>query len=180
MADAGLQGRLLAGLYAYNTDPNPRIAQAIQQDLAAVGIKAEIKSLDQANVIAAGGNKDQRAADLVGRHGLDRRLPGSARTSTGRSWAAAAPSRAAGTGRGTATRTSRIGRPRPTPWSPKQREARARSVAEIFNNIMTEDAPWVPVFNERRIVASPSVWAGPIRLFDPTRVINYEAIYATE
>ena len=28
-------------LYAMNTDPNPRIAQAIQQDLAAVGIKAE-------------------------------------------------------------------------------------------------------------------------------------------
>ena len=25
-----------------NVDPNPRIAQAIQQDLAAVGIKAEI------------------------------------------------------------------------------------------------------------------------------------------
>ena len=24
-----------------NTDPNPRIAQAIQQDLAAIGIKAE-------------------------------------------------------------------------------------------------------------------------------------------
>ena len=42
-------------LYVYNTDPNPRIAQAIQQDLAAIGIKAEIKSLAQANVIAAGG-----------------------------------------------------------------------------------------------------------------------------
>ena len=28
-------------LYAMNTDPNPRIAQAIQQDLAAIGIKAE-------------------------------------------------------------------------------------------------------------------------------------------
>ncbi len=39
-----------------NVDPNPRIAQAIQQDLAAVGIKAEIKSLAQAEVIAAGGN----------------------------------------------------------------------------------------------------------------------------
>ena len=28
-------------LYVINTDPNPRIAQAIQQDLAAIGIKAE-------------------------------------------------------------------------------------------------------------------------------------------
>jgi ABC-type transport system substrate-binding protein len=38
-----------------NTDPNPRIAQAIQQDLAAIGIKANIQNLAQANVIAAGG-----------------------------------------------------------------------------------------------------------------------------
>ena len=58
-----------------NTDPNPRIAQAIQQDLAAIGIKAEIKSLAQPEVIAAGGNKDQADADLVWRHGLDCRLP---------------------------------------------------------------------------------------------------------
>ena len=43
-------------LYAMNVDPNPRIAQAIQQDLAAVGIKAEIRSLAQAEVIAAGGS----------------------------------------------------------------------------------------------------------------------------
>ena len=28
-----------------NTDPNPRIAQAIQQDLAAIGVKAEIKAM---------------------------------------------------------------------------------------------------------------------------------------
>ena len=58
-----------------NTDPNPRIAQAIQQDLAAIGIKAEIQSLAQANVIAAGGEQGRRADDLVRRHGLDRRLP---------------------------------------------------------------------------------------------------------
>ena len=62
-------------LYATNTDPNPRIAQAIQQDLAAVGIKAELRTLAQANVIAAGGEKTRRADDLVRRHGLDRRLP---------------------------------------------------------------------------------------------------------
>ncbi len=46
-------------LYANNTDPNPRIAQAIQQDLAAIGIKAEIKTLAQSTVIAAGGEPDQ-------------------------------------------------------------------------------------------------------------------------
>ena len=48
-------GEISTELYVMNVDPNPRIAQAIQQDLAAVGIKAEINSLAQAEVIAAGG-----------------------------------------------------------------------------------------------------------------------------
>ena len=56
LADAGLADGFETELYVYNTDPNPRIAQAIQQDLAAIGIKAELKSLAQANVIAAGGD----------------------------------------------------------------------------------------------------------------------------
>ena len=55
LAEAGLADGFETELYAMNTDPNPRIAQAIQQDLAAIGIKAELKSLAQANVIAAGG-----------------------------------------------------------------------------------------------------------------------------
>ena len=56
LAEAGLADGFSTELYVYNTDPNPRIAQAIQQDLAAIGIKAEIKSLAQAAVIAAGGD----------------------------------------------------------------------------------------------------------------------------
>ena len=48
-------------LYAMNTDPNPRIAQAIQQDLAAIGIKAEIRALAKPKIIAAGGNQRQAA-----------------------------------------------------------------------------------------------------------------------
>ncbi|TKB13214.1 MAG: ABC transporter substrate-binding protein, partial [Mesorhizobium sp.] len=57
LAEAGHPGGFDTQLFAMNTDPNPRIAQAIQQDLAAVGIKASIQSLAQANVIAAGGDK---------------------------------------------------------------------------------------------------------------------------
>ena len=41
LADAGLADGFETELYVYNTDPNPRIAQAIQQDLAAIGIKAD-------------------------------------------------------------------------------------------------------------------------------------------
>jgi len=42
-----------------NTDPNPRIAQAIQQDLAQIGIKAELHSVASSVVIAAGGEAEQ-------------------------------------------------------------------------------------------------------------------------
>ena len=66
MDEAGLKDGFATTLYAMNTDPNPRIAQAIQQDLAAIGIKAEIKALAQPEVIAAGGNKDQAALTWSG------------------------------------------------------------------------------------------------------------------
>ena len=66
MDEAGLKDGFTTTLYAMNTDPNPRIAQAIQQDLAAIGIKAEIKALAQPEVIAAGGNKDQAALTWSG------------------------------------------------------------------------------------------------------------------
>ncbi len=59
MAEAGFPKGFTTELYANNTDPNPRIAQAIQQDLAEIGIKAEIKTLAQSTVIAAGGEQDQ-------------------------------------------------------------------------------------------------------------------------
>ena len=66
MEEAGLKDGFTTTLYAMNTDPNPRIAQAIQQDLAAIGIKAEIKALAQPEVIAADGNKDQAALTWSG------------------------------------------------------------------------------------------------------------------
>lgn len=74
LAEAGFPNGFDTEILANNTDPNPRIVQAIQQDLAAVGIRAAVKTLAQANVIAAG-REGGRRDDLVGRHGLDRRLP---------------------------------------------------------------------------------------------------------
>ena len=59
LAEAGYPQGFTTELFANNTDPNPRIAQAIQRDLAEIGIKAEIKTLAQSTVIAAGGEADQ-------------------------------------------------------------------------------------------------------------------------
>jgi peptide/nickel transport system substrate-binding protein/oligopeptide transport system substrate-binding protein len=60
LAEAGFPDGFSTELYAMNTDPNPRIAQAIQQDLSEIGIKASIQALAQANVIAAGGQRTAR------------------------------------------------------------------------------------------------------------------------
>ena len=59
LAEAGFADGFDTELFVMNTDPQPRIAQSIQQDLAKVGIRAQIKSLAQANVIAAGSEPNQ-------------------------------------------------------------------------------------------------------------------------
>jgi peptide/nickel transport system substrate-binding protein len=59
LAEAGLTAGFKTELYAMNVDPNPRLAQAMQQDLAAIGITADLKTLAQATVIAAGGQEGQ-------------------------------------------------------------------------------------------------------------------------
>lgn len=44
LSEAGFPNGFATELYVMNTDPQPRIAQSIQQDLAKVGIHASIKS----------------------------------------------------------------------------------------------------------------------------------------
>ena len=181
MADAGLKDGFSTVLYAMNTDPNPRIAQAIQQDLAAIGIKAEIKALAQPEVIAAGGNKDQAALTWSGGMGWIADFPDGSdfygpilgcggAIPGGWNWSWFCDK----SFEDRATKADAMS-------DPKQREERAKIWAKIFTDIQTQAAPWVPVFNERRIVAKSKRMGGPDQVYiDPTRVINYEAIYATK
>ena len=179
LADAGLKDGFSTELWAMNTDPNPRIAQAIQQDLAAIGIKAEIKALAQPQVIAAGGNKDQSALTWSGGMGWIADFPdpsdfygpilgcGGAVTG-GWNWSWYCDK----TFEDRATKADAMS-------DPKQRDERSKVWAKIFTDIQVEAAPWVPVFNERRVVAKSKRMGGPDEIYiDPTRVIDYEAIYA--
>ncbi|WP_416799261.1 ABC transporter substrate-binding protein [Ciceribacter azotifigens] len=181
LADAGYPDGFDTELYVYNTDPNPRIAQAIQQDLAAVGIKAEIKSLAQANVIAAGGEPDQ--APMV--------------WSGGMAWIADFPDPSnfygpilgcAGAVKGgwnwsyycnkdldaRATAADSI----TNPAKAGEREEAWRS---IYLDIM-KDAPWVPVFNEQRFTIRSERLGGPDAIFvDPVHIpVNYDQVYAKD
>ena len=151
LAEAGLASGFATTLFANNTDPNPRIAQAIQQDLAGVGIKAELKTLAQENVIAAAGTADQ--APLVWSGGMawsddfpdptDFFTPilscGSA-TQGGWNWAWYCRKDLDDA----ATKADAI-------TDPAKALERLAAWKDIYKQVMA-DAPWVPVYNEKLFV----------------------------
>ncbi|WP_299836374.1 ABC transporter substrate-binding protein [uncultured Jannaschia sp.] len=181
LADAGFPDGFTTELYVMNVDPNPRIAQAIQQDLAEIGVTAEIRSLAQANVIAAGGEADQAPmiwsggmawiADFPDPSNFYGPILGCAGAVPGGwNWAwycneeidARAAEADAMTGEG-------------------QQGAREDAWRQIYLDIM-EDAPWVPVFNEQRFTLHSEGVAGDDTLFvDPVHIpVNYDYIHSTE
>ena len=181
LAEAGFADGIQTELYAMNTDPNPRIAQAIQQDLAAIGITAELKTLAQANVIAAGGEENE--APMI--------------WSGGMAWIAdfPDPSNFYGPILG-------CGGAVPGGWNwawycnedldakaaeadamtdPAKAEERLELWREIFISVM-DDAPWAPVFNEQRFTMKADRLAGPDAIFvDPVHIpVHYDTVYATD
>lgn len=180
LAEAGFPDGFETVLFSTNTDPQPRIAQAIQQDLAAIGVKAEVRALAQGNVIAAGGTEGE--APMI--------------WSGGMAWIAdfPDPSNFYGPilGCGGAVQGG-------WNWSwycnealdkraveadsmsdPAKVAERQAAWGKIFTDIMA-DAPWVPVINERRVVAKSLRMGGPDNIYiDPTRVINYNAIFVKQ
>lgn len=177
LAEAGLPDGFETVLYSTNTDPQPRVAQAIQQDLAAVGVKAELRSLAQSTVIAAGGTDGE--APMI--------------WSGGMAWIAdfPDPSNFYGPILGCAGAIQggwnwswycnpdldRRAVAADSMSDPAQAGERAKVWGKIFTDLMA-DAPWIPVTNERRVVAKGARMGGEGNLYiDPTRVINYDAIF---
>lgn len=178
LKQAGLEKGFETTLYVYNVDPNPRIAQAIQEDLSKVGIKVKLKNLAQANVIASGGKP--KTAPMV--------------WSGGMAWIAdfPDPSNFYGPILGCAGATNGGWN-----WSwycnkeLDERAAKADSMSDpakageraqlwktIFTDIM-KDAPWVPIFNEQRFTIRSKRVGGADALFvDPVRIpINYDHVF---
>lgn len=172
LVEAGA-GEITTELFTMNVDPNPRIAQAIQQDLAAVGIKAEIRSLAQAEVIAAGGSGK---APMI--------------WSGGMAWIADFPDPAnfyygilgcAGAVEGgwnwskycnealDARATSADAMVKDD-----QKDARIGEWKAIFDDVL-KDAPWAPIFNEKRFTYHSERLGGDPALFtDPIHIpVNY-------
>ncbi len=181
LSEAGLREGFTTQLYVANTDPQPRIAQAIQQDLSKIGIKVEIKALAQANVIAAGGEADQ--APMI--------------WSGGMAWIADFPDPSnfyapilgcAGAVDGgwnwswycneelddTAAKADAM-------VKPEQQAERIKLWEGIYTDIMA-DAPWVPVFNEQRFTIRSSRMGGDDNIYvDPVHVpVNYDYVWVKD
>jgi len=177
LAEAGYPNGFSTVLYANNTDPNPRIAQAIQQDLAEIGVKVELKTLAQSTVIEAGGTKGQ--APLL--------------WSGGMAWIADYPDPndfywpilgCASLGPGTWNwawycnqRVERLVEQADAMVRADQASARAAKFREIFRMIM-DDAPWIPIFHEKRYTMHSARMGGLPGLFvDPIHIpVHYDEV----
>jgi ABC-type transport system substrate-binding protein len=180
LAEAGYPDGFETELYAMNTDPNPRIAQSIQQDLAEIGIEAEVVSLAQSSVIAAGGDG---TAPMV--------------WSGGMAWIADFPDPSnfygpiLGCGGAVAggwnwakycnEDIDALAAEADGMASPDQAEERLELWRDIYRQVM-DDAPWVPVFNEVRFAMhSPRIGGDDIFFADPIHIpVHYEYVYATD
>ncbi len=180
LTEAGYPDGFATELYAMNTDPNPRIAQAIQQDLKAIGINAEIRALAQANVIEAGGAGN---APMV--------------WSGGMGWIADFPDPSNfygpilgcdGAGEGgwnwskyCNEELDAAAQAADAMAKPEEAEARLQAWSAVFEGVM-EDAPWAPVFNEQRFtMKSPRMGGADALYTDPVSIpINYDYVYVTD
>jgi peptide/nickel transport system substrate-binding protein len=181
LAEAGVADGFETELFVANTDPQPRIAQAIQQDLAAIGIKASIKSLAQANVIAAGGEPDGAPMVWSGGMGWIADFPdpsnfygpilgcsGAVQGGWNWSWYCNAE-------------LDKKAQEADAIVDPARKEEREAMWRDIYLKIM-DDAPWAPIFNEERFSVRSERLGGPDAIFvDPVHIpVNYDEVYAKD
>jgi ABC-type transport system substrate-binding protein len=180
LKDAGFPNGFETELYANNTDPNPRIAQAIQQDLATIGIKANLKTLAQSAVIQAGGDG---TAPMI--------------WSGGMAWIADFPDPSDFYGPilgcGGAVQggwnwswycnkdLDKLGAEADAVTDPAKKAEREEMWRKIFIKIM-DDAPWAPVFNELRFTMhSPRVKGDDSWFVDPVHIpVHYDEVYVAQ
>ncbi|WP_340249869.1 ABC transporter substrate-binding protein [Sulfitobacter pontiacus] len=181
LAEAGFSDGFETELFVMNTDPNPRIAQAIQQDLSKIGVKATIQSLAQASVIAAGGEADQAPMiwsggmawiadfpDASNFYGPILGCDGAVQGGWNWSWYCNADADAMAVKADSMT-------------DPAMVDERLKMWSDVYMAVM-EDAPWVPVFNEQRYTMKSERMGGDDKLYvDPVSIpVNYDYVYVND
>lgn len=176
LADAGFPDGFETDLYAMNTDPNPRIAQAIQQDLAAIGIKVNLQSLAAPNVIEAGGAGTAPmvwsgglawVADFPDPSNFFGPILGCAGAEPG-GWNWAKYCNAALDAAAVAADSMS---------DPAKTADRLKAWSDIYMKVM-EDAPWAPIFNDQRFnMRSDRMGGDPTLYVDPIATLNFDYVY---
>jgi ABC-type transport system substrate-binding protein len=173
---AGLSKGFSSTLYTNSTDPNPRIAQSIQQDLAAVGIKIELKSQAASTVIEAAGTP--KTAPLVWSGGMawtqDYPDPSdfywpilSCRSAVQGGWNW--PFTCDKTLDAAASKADQM-------TAPEMRGTRLEAYKKIYKKLMDQSV-WVPMFNEVRYTMHSEKLVGEATdLIDPIHNIAYERL----
>jgi ABC-type transport system substrate-binding protein len=179
LAEAGYANGITSELYATTTEPDPRIAQAIQQDLAAVGIKVELRTLAPAQVRAAAAKPDEAGMIWAGVIGWGADYPDASDYYTPILSCAA---------RG-AWNWAQYCRPELDDKAmkanamadPAQDQARIALWKEVYRAVM-DDAPWAPVYNDKRILLRSKRLAGPEGAFvaPVLPLIDYAQVYVTD
>ena len=176
LAEAGYPDGFDTVLYAYNVSPNDRIAQAIQADLAEIGVNAELRTQAQSTVIEAGGAGE---APLLWSGGMAwiadypdpnnfywpilacaSNIPG------GWNWARYCNEDL----EARAAEADTLARA-------DQHDQRVEEWRQIFLEIM-DDAPWIPIFNELQVSMHSTRVTGPEGIFtDPMHIpVHYELV----
>jgi len=180
LAEAGYPNGFDTELYAYNVAPNDRIAQAIQADLAEIGVNVALRTQAQSTVIEAGGAGE---APLIWSGGMAwiadypdpnnfywpilacaSNIPG------GWNWARYCNEDL----EARAARADTLARA-------DQQEARVAEWRDIFMEIM-EEAPWIPIFHELQVSMHSTNVTGPSAIFvDPMHIpVHYEMVRKAE
>lgn len=176
LAEAGYPDGFDTELYAYNVAPNDRIAQAIQADLAEIGLNVALRTQAQSTVIEAGGAGE---APLIWSGGMAwiadypdpnnfywpilacaSNIPG------GWNWARYCNEDL----EARAARADTLARA-------DQQEERVTEWRDIFMEIM-EEAPWIPIFHELQVSMHSTNVTGPSEIFvDPMHIpVHYEMV----
>jgi ABC-type transport system substrate-binding protein len=181
LAAAGQGSGFDTELLAFNTDPNPRIAQAIQQDLAGVGIRAELKALAQANVIQAGGEKTSAQMIWSGGMGWIADFPDPSNFYGPILSCSAAADGGWGWSKYCNQDLDQKAAQADAITDPAKQEERLKLWREVFLSVM-DDAPWAPVFNEQRFTLKSDRLGGEDALFvDPVHIpVHYDEVWAKD
>lgn len=180
LARVGLGDGFSAELLVLDTDPNPRIGEALRQELLAIGVDVTIRALPRPELIARAGAGETQ---MVWSGGLawvgDFPDPSNFYLPI-LSCAAARPG---------GWNWSKLCRPdldvRATEANSMagsdQQEPRLKLWSSVFREMM-EEAPWVPIFHEQRFTLHSRRLGGADELYvDPISVpVNYDHIYLTE